>query len=166
MWGSVSAPHLGVLSSTMETEHPLTHPQGRQRGPQAAQVRHTGASPLLCRGSTPCSSESGSLLEARSQDLQQELLFPEHTVFLEASSPPSSEPRPPPAHSHRVAHYCRFSLYFCVASGSLSPEDPPHIPTGRLDLALGCHILTPKTKGLKEGCGLLCDGRAELFWCP
>ncbi|EPY80318.1 hypothetical protein CB1_000843015 [Camelus ferus] len=29
-------------------------------------------------------------------------------------------------------------------------EDPPRIPTGQLDLGLGCHIVTPKTKGLKS----------------
>lgn len=49
----------------------------------------TGAGPLLLYARKvpapgPGSSESGSLSEALSQDLQQELLFPENAVFLQA----------------------------------------------------------------------------------
>ena len=80
------------------------------------------SSPLLYAGKVPAlepgSSEAGSLPEATSQDLQQELLFPENAVFPEAFPPEPRPPHPPCT----VTHYCRFSL--CLQTCNLAPEDP------------------------------------------
>lgn len=98
-----------------EAQYP---PQGRQAGPPAAQCRHTVG---LHRGTAGDGAalrsrrpESGSLLGARSQDSPQELLFPENTVFPEASPALSPESRPPPPHPHTVTHYCSVSLCFQI----------------------------------------------------
>lgn len=99
-------------------------PRGSAWGPVAGAHSadlHGGQSSLLLYARKvpapgPGSSESGSLSEATSQDLQQELLFPENAVFPEAFPPEPQPPHPLCA----VTHHCRFSL--CLQTCKLAPE--------------------------------------------
>lgn len=95
----------------------------------------TGASPHSCFMPGRCqhrgqAAQSGSLSEATSQDLQQELLFPENAVFPEAFPPEPRPPHPPCT----VTHYCRFSLR--LQTCNLAAEEPHPLPPPRLDLGL------------------------------
>lgn len=112
-------PHLHLLICTVGTAAPTSRESGwchtvscHTIAYHTAWCQHTGGlytgelDILLfkgrCQHGESHSSESGSLWEARNQDLQPELLFPEHRVFPEAKTPLCCPLRasPPPNNSH------------------------------------------------------------------